>query len=309
MKASQITDFISVLKNEFPSSNLAHMNCFRQLIIAGSFADWLKNQSNISSPSWNAIPDVNIYVIISGSPSEEIEAMTALGSLYNNIHQKFKSVSLLLDLHPFSMSISLGKVSPNRTLQLTSRVLNMNGYFPDYCWWGWKSNYIHIVGTDVLSTMDIKPPKRDANWIKNMHMAFSSYSNVMYMIALSNMVTDPLTRFDESYRYLKEVIKDGISLGLSVHDYPNFDYSVIKEWKNRTEDFYSTYYGEREATIVGKVLDIEKNYFPNRTKENAELLQKMFCELHTDVYEKGFKARVSEICGDLNINWNIPKWY
>lgn len=306
MKNITIENWLSEFKLELSKSSLIRMPCFKQVIIAGSYADWLKNPSGVSAPSWKAIPDINIYVLVEATPAEEIDAMTQLGYLYRTMMEKHCNPSLLLDLHPFS--ISVGTVIPYNTLQVTSRILNVNGCFPDYCWYGWKSNYIHIAGEDILSEMDISHPARDQTWLKHMHMAFSSYSNVMYMTALSSMVSDPLVRFDEAYRYLKEVIKDGISLGLSVKDYPIFDYSIIKKWKDHTVEFYAKFYGQEEAEIVQHVVEIEQNYFPNRTAENADILQRYFCNLHSAVYEKGFKARCLELTGSTLFT-DIPKWY
>ena len=306
MKNITIENWLSEFKLELSKSSLIRMPCFKQVIIAGSYADWLKNPSGVSAPCWKAIPDINIYVLVEATPAEEIDAMTQLGYLYRTLMEKQCNPSLLLDLHPFS--ISVGTVIPYNTLQVTSRILNVNGCFPDYCWYGWKSNYIHIAGEDILSKMDIPHPARDKMWLKHMHMAFSSYSNVMYMTALSSMVSDPLVRFDEAYRYLKEVIKDGISLGLSVKDYPIFDYSIIKKWKDHTVEFYSRFYGQKEAEIVQHVVEIEQNYFPNRTAENADILQRYFCNLHSAVYEKGFKARCLELTGSTLFT-DIPKWY
>lgn len=307
MEQNAVARWLSDFQTEFSKSSLSQMPYFRQVIVAGSYADWMKNPSGVSNPSWKAIPDVNIYVLVEASPSEEIEAMTLLGNIYRSMSEKHKDLSLLLDLHPFS--ISVGKVIPHKTLQVTSRIINVNGYFPDYCWFGWKSNYIHLAGNDILAKMDINYPARDFTWLKNMYMALSSYSNVMYMIALSGMVTEPLVRFDEAFRYLKEVMKDGISLGLSIKDYPNFSYSIIKQWKSQTDDFYLQFYGKSESEIVKHILTIEQNYFEYRTAENADLLQKEFCALHESVYEKGFKARCLEICGDTNKFGKIPKWY
>ena len=307
MEQVLITKWVDDLKVELSRSSLMKMPCFKQVIIAGSYADWLKNPNGVSSPSWKAIPDVNIYVLVTANPAEEIDAMTALGNVYRTMMEKHTEISLLLDLHPFAMSV--GKVVPGNTLQITSRIINALGSYPDYCWFGWKSNYITLLGEDFISQMDVRHPVRDIVWLEHMHMAFASYSNVMSMIALSSMVTNPLTRFDESYRYLKEVIKDGISLGLSLDEYPDFDYSVIKQWKDKTDHFYETYYGAEEAAIVRHVLEVEKDYFAHRTAENAEIMQKEFAILHAAVYEKGFKARCIEIYGGFAPIFMIPKWY
>jgi len=307
MTRINVTSWLEDLQIELCKSPLTKADYFRQVIIAGSYADWMRNHSGVSAPSWKAIPDINIYVLVDASPAEEIDAMTALGNIYRNMLEKRKDISLLLDLHPFSMSV--GTVIPNKTLQITSRVLNLKGCYPDYCWFGWKSNYIHVTGNDILSKMNVNHPVRDVVWLKHMHMAFASYSNVMYMIALSSMVTDPLVRFDEAYRYLKEVIKDGISLGLPIKDYPDFDYSIIKKWKDCTDDFYLKFYGEEEARIVKHVLEVEQNYFHHRMAKNADVLQREFCMLHSAVYEKGFKARCMEICGSTETFTLIPKWY
>lgn len=313
MQQSLIRSWLNDLVGTFSQSPISQMNCFRQFIVTGSYADWLKNPDGVSSPSWNALPDINLYVLVSGSEEEQIVAEYELGLLYKQMMEKNKEINLLLDLHPFSRSV--GTIVLDRlNLQLTSRIINMKDIskYPDYCWYGWKSNYfvLYSKGEDALEKLDVSSPKRDLAWLKHMHMAFASYSNVMHMIALSSISVDSLEIFDEAYRYCKEVMKDGISLGIPISAEENFNYSVIKKWKDKSDTFYGEYYGSHERSIVEHILMIEKDYFSYRTSEQAKHLLTDFFTLKNFVYEKGFKARMLEIQKMQNDTLvSLPLWY
>lgn len=313
MQQSLIRSWLDDLVGTFSQSPISQMNCFRQFIVTGSYADWLKNPDGVSAPSWNALPDINLYVLVSGSEEEQIVAEYELGLLYKQMMEKNKEINLLLDLHPFSRSV--GTIVLDRlNLQLTSRIINMKDIskYPDYCWYGWKSNYfvLYLKGEDALEKLDVSSPKRDLAWLKHMHMAFASYSNVMHMIALSSISVDSLEIFDEAYRYCKEVMKDGISLGIPISAEENFNYSVIKKWKDKSDTFYGEYYGSHERSIVEHILMIEKDYFSYRTSEQAKHLLTGFFTLKNFVYEKGFKARMLEIQKMQNDTLvSLPLWY
>ena len=313
MQQSLIRSWLDDLVGTFSQSPISQMNCFRQFIVTGSYADWLKNPDGVSAPSWNALPDINLYVLVSGSEEEQIVAEYELGLLYKQMMKKNKEINLLLDLHPFSRSV--GTIVLDRlNLQLTSRIINMKDIskYPDYCWYGWKSNYfvLYLKGEDALEKLDVSSPKRDLAWLKYMHMAFASYSNVMHMIALSSISVDSLEIFDEAYRYCKEVMKDGISLGIPISAEENFNYSVIKKWKDKSDTFYGEYYGSHERSIVEHILMIEKDYFSYRTSEQAKHLLTDFFTLKNFVYEKGFKARMLEIQKIQNDTLvSLPLWY
>lgn len=313
MQQSLIRSWLDDLVGTFSKSPISQMNCFRQFIVTGSYADWLKNPDGVSSPSWNALPDINLYVLVSGSEEEQIVAEYELGLLYKQMMKKNKEINLLLDLHPFSRSVGT-IVLDCLNLQLTSRIINMKDIskYPDYCWYGWKSNYfvLYSKGEDALEKLDVSSPKRDLAWLKHMHMAFASYSNVMHMIALSSISVDSLEIFDEAYRYCKEVMKDGISLGIPISAEENFNYSVIKKWKDKSDTFYGEYYGSHERSIVEHILMIEKDYFSYRTSEQAKHLLIDFFTLKNFVYEKGFKARMLEIQKMQNDTLvSLPLWY
>lgn len=313
MQQSLIRSWLDDLVGTFSQSPISQMNCFRQFIVTGSYADWLKNPDGVSAPSWNALPDINLYILVSGSEEEQIVAEYELGLLYKQMMEKNKEINLLLDLHPFSRSV--GTIVLDRlNLQLTSRIINMKDIskYPDYCWYGWKSNYfvLYSKGEDALEKLDVSSPKRDLAWLKHMHMAFASYSNVMHMIALSSISVDSLEIFDEAYRYCKEVMKDGISLGIPISAEENFNYSVIKKWKDKSDTFYGEYYGSHERSIVEHILMIEKDYFSYRTSEQAKHLLTDFFTLKNFVYEKGFKARMLEIQKMQNDTLvSLPLWY
>lgn len=310
---SQIRSWLDDLVGTFSQSPISQMNCFRQFIVTGSYADWLKNPNGVSCPSWNALPDINLYVLVSGSEEEQIVAEYELGLLYKQMMEKNKEVNLLLDLHPFSRSVGT-IVSNCLNLQLTSRVINMKDIskYPDYCWYGWKSNYfvLYSKGEDELEKLCISSPKRDLAWLKHMHMAFASYSNVVHMVALSSISVNSLEIFDEAYRYCKEVMKDGISLGIPISVEEDFNYSIIKKWKDKSDVFYGEYYGSHEKAIVEHILMIEKDYFNYRTDAQARQLLSEFFTLKNYVYEKGFKSRMLEIQKMQNDTLvPLPLWY
>lgn len=311
---STIRKWLDGLVQMFSKSHVSQMDCFKQFIVTGSYADWLKNPNGVSCPSWNALPDINLYVLISGSEEEQIEAEYHLGLLYKSMMQKNEKVNILLDLHPFSRSI--GTILPNcLNLQLTSRVINTQNMqkYPDYCWYGWKSNYFVLFSKgsdDVLKQLDVPSPKRDFVWLKHMHMAFASYSNVVHMIALSSIAVNPLEIFDEAYRYCKEVMKDGISLGIPISVGEDFNYSIIKKWKDKCDKFYEEYYGSDEKFIVERILAIEKDYFSYRDETYAKQLLVDFFTLKNFVYNKGFMARLEEIQKlQNNTLVPLPLWY
>ena len=313
VQQTQIRNWLDDLVKAFSQSPISRMSCFRQFIVTGSYADWLKNPNGVSCPSWNALPDINLYVLVSGSEEEQIEAEYELGLLYQSMMKENKEVNLLLDLHPFSRSV--GTIVPDcLNLQLTSRIINMKDTkkYPDYCWYGWKSNYfvLYINGEDELEKFQVSSPKRDLAWLKHMHMAFASYSNVVHMVALSSISVDPLEIFDEAYRYCKEVMKDGISLGIPISTDESFNYSIIKKWKDKCDKFYGEYYGPHEKSIVERILAIEKDYFSYRNETYARQLLSDFFTLKNYVYNKGFMARMSEIQKLQNDSLvPLPLWY
>ena len=105
-------------------------------------------------------------------------------------------------------------------------------------------------------------------------------------------------------------MKDGISLGIPISAEENFNYSVIKKWKDKSDTFYGEYYGSHERSIVEHILMIEKDYFSYRTSEQAKHLLIDFFTLKNFVYEKGFKARMLEIQKMQNDTLvSLPLWY
>lgn len=309
-KQKLVEQFLNLLKIKFEKSEIYSDKTFKTFIVAGSYADWLKNKNGLSSPSWKSIPDINLYVIIKGSNKEHLVISSKLINIYREIETELK-INLLLDLHPFYKSYS--DVEPDKfNLQLTTRIINSNkiSSYPDYCWYGWKSNFVEISSKEksYLENLPISSPIRDREWLKYMYMAFSSYNNAVHMAVLSNMFEKQAEVFDEIYRYLKEISKDGMSLAIPRKE--NFDYLSIKSWKNKLPLFYEKYYGEKARQIIERLEEYENNYFYCRENISIESIASDFADLLDIIYQKGFFARKKELIPNISDEFlEMPLWY
>lgn len=303
-----VEQFLSELKCSFMVSEIYSQKEFCSFIITGSYAYWTKHRGQ-SEPSWKSIPDLNLYVLINGDNMSHLHVAYELAKLYKQIAQKIK-INLLLDLHPFYKSY--GIIDENAlNLQLTTRVLNVNDMerYPECFWYGWKSCYVEICGKDSevwdrIGTM----PERDKRWLIGEHHALESYNNAVHMSILSAMFENDETIFDEIYRYIKEVLKDGISLAIPIAD--PFDFSQIKTYKHNLSGFYGRYYGEKAAKIVNETDAFENDYFVARKKTSIRYMATLFSELLECVYQKGFLARKQELMPEADVSsFKLLLWY
>lgn len=305
-----IEKFIMLLKKKVELSDIYKHGAFKTFIIAGSYADWKKNNNGISAPSWKSIPDVNLYLIINGSNEDHLLISSYFAKIYNEL-AKDMSFNLLLDLHPFYKSY--GDVDENKfNLQLTTRVINANNLnmYPDYCWFGWQSNYYELCAKEpnYLDKLNIQEPKRNSNWLKYMYMAFSSYNNAVHMATLSSMFEKDEAVFDEIYRYIKEISKDGMALAMSVDE--KFDYLDIKKWKSSLPDFYEKYYDEESKKIIERLEYYEQNYFEARKSTPISQIASEFAILLDIIYKKGFIERKHQLVRTLKDDYfTLPMWY
>lgn len=305
-----VENFLELLKFYIENSDLVEMKEYVTFIVAGSYADWKKNPMGRVAPSWKSVPDLNLYLLIKGTNATHLLIGNKLAEIYRKL-LKDKEINFLLDLHPFYKSY--GKIDDNKfNLQLTSRVINMNdiGSYPDYCWYGWKSNFIELCPNNSGFGLDVDQyiPKRDIVWLKYMFMALNSYNNVVHMIVLSGIFENKECVFDEIYRYLKEVAKDGISLALSVNEY--FDYTRIKQWKDDLASFYEINYGKEASDVIKRMEHYEKCYFKSRLDTPVPTIISEFAVLFEAVYKLGFLKRKAELVkmGE-KIDIPITLWY
>ena len=309
-KYQRVEMFLKILKEEIEKSKMYYDEAFKSFIIAGSYADWKRNNQGDSSPSWKSIPDINLYLIINGSNEKHLAFSLELAKMYNEI-MRYLDFNLLLDLHPFYKSY--GDIDVSKfNLQLTSRVLNSDNFnkYPDYCWFGWKSNYFELCAREknYLDTIPVNDPKRDLTWLKYMYMALSSYNNAVHMSALSRVFEKDENVFDEIYRYLKEVSKDGMSLAVTVDE--KFDYLDIKRWKKNLPLFYEKYYGASAKGVIEELEKYESDYFKLRLHTPIEKIVAEFASLLQIVYEKGFMEREKELVKTRNKSqFTLPLWY
>jgi hypothetical protein len=288
------------------------------IIVTGSYASWLRNPGGLQHPSWESIPDVNLYACVIGNETDLLEMESVLGESALQAAGKVEPANLILDLHPFTLtagSVQLSKVN----IQLTLRVLNLAhpGHWPDYSWAGWMSNYVTLYPEETYPFGNLVPPvpKRDALWLRHMYLALCSYGNILHMLALSGCRYPEDFLFDEVFRYLKEITKDGFNLGIPLReDEPGDVVGMIAQWRYKSVDFYKKYYGPGAAGIIGKFVQVENNYFHLRSKGRANDLLESAIRLRNIVFESGFLRRLKEWGSTNRVNLEgifseMPLWY
>lgn len=128
---------------------------------------------------------------------------------------------------------------------------------------------------------------------------------------LSKFSYDLLTNevvFDEIYRYLKEISKDGMSLAVSVNQ--EFNYLDIKNWKSSLPEFYEKYYDENARKVIERLEYYEQNYFEVRKSIPISQIASEFAILLDIIYEKGFMERKNQLLKTLkNDIFTMPLWY
>lgn len=288
----------------------------KAIILTGSFASWLKGNKK-HQPSWKVVPDVNYYPLIKGS-EEDIIYFGHI--LYAIINETVKDLSkntrykynIILDLHPFSISPLKPQFKQNVVnIQLTTRIINIaqRERYPDYSWYGWCTNHIVLYPKGKKSICEGSQLNRDKTWLRNMYLALLSYGNVLQVLPL--YTSDKEHIIFEGYRYLKEIVKDGISLALTNDEFKNGKlYEIITQWKDKAINFYRNRYGEEAADIVKLLLYLDENYITYVGKcDNPVELVKKAIKLRNIVFKKGFKARLEEIDPKNKIFADLPLWW
>mgnify|MGYP001626201624 CR=1 FL=1 len=319
-----IKNFITLLTDNFVSrlelESIKKKEKLNAIILTGSFASWLKGNKQ-HQPSWKVVPDVNYYLLIKGS-EEDIIYFGHL--LYVSINETIRDVSknsrynynVVLDLHPFSISPSKPLFRKDIiNIQLTTRVINIaqKNLYPDYSWYGWYINHIVVYPKNYpkekIPLFDCPQLERNKIWLRNMYLALLSYGNVLQVLPL--YTSDKEHIIFEVYRYLKEIVKDGISLALTNEEFKNGKlYEIISQWKDKSIDLYKERYGKEAAEIVELLIQMEKNYltYVKRCNNPVELIAKAI-KLRNIVFEKGLKARIKEIDPENKIFMDLPWWW
>ncbi len=271
------------------------------IILTGSMASWLNHKDTNHSPSWGSIPDINLYAFVD-SGSKKARMNSYIGESIHNAQKELQNINFLVDLHPTANYVG----TPDEryaNIQLTTRSIALDNpdEIADYCWKGWKSNYhtLYPEKSDFFSRKDIEiqSPRRDERWLRNMYLALSSYGNFCTLSPLIDPGKQKERMFDEGYRYLKEIAKDGVQIALSEEEFQeNKGDSVLKNWRNQATEFYEHKYGEDASNIIELLNFYEDNYWKKR-KESGEGLNILenAIKLRDIVYERGFLKRLDEI--------------
>lgn len=319
--ANKINMFITKLTREFvKNKRWIDLKC---VFLTGSFASWLKERGS-HEPSWKALPDVNYYPLIEGTEEDIITVENLLLETIFNVTKILKEeeglqYNIVIDLHPFTISpykpvFELDIIN----IQLTTRIVNLTlkEMYPLYSWYGWLDNYIVVYpqNDDPLQELThMKELKRDGIWLRNMYLALLSYRNVLQILPL--YTREKCHIFDESFRYLKELMKDGVSLTLTEEEYERgLFYKILDEWRNKIVPFYTERYGEEAAKIISLIRTLDENYVSCRENiEDPTQLIKAGLTLDNILFEQGFKKRLREIPIEKKeldgIFQDLPLWW
>lgn len=280
--------------------------------------------SQLESKKIRMLPDINYYLLIRGTGEDIIlfhyllhkSIIEATRIISNNMMIK---VNVMLDLHPFSISYNKPIFKENIiNIQLTTRAINVSqkNLYPDYSWYGWYLNHIILYpenGNDILKTIPISPPNRDIIWLRNMYLALLSYGNVLQILPLYSLDKEHL--FYETYKYLKEMLKDGIALALTNQEFQEGKLHKILHgnWVEKIVSFYEERYGNEATEIVEQFVKIEEDYFSNVNVIDPLWLLRQAFKLRDILFNKGFMARLREFSVDgrmleemLN---SLPLWW
>ncbi len=285
------------------------------IILTGSMASYMKDEGSAHHPGWNSIPDVNLYVF-TDSKERQVRMNKHLGESINETAAGYDNLNFLLDLHPSTIYVGQAREDKNN-LQLTTRTISTENVYEiaDYCWHGWNSNYLtlHPPEKDFFAEKNIPKMKKDERWLRNMYVALVSYGNICILSPLADLEKQDQRMFDEGFRYLKEVAKDGVQVGLG--DEENGD-SVIKNWRYEGHSFYRERYGEQAAAIIELLNSADDNYWNMRKESYGLQMAESAVKLRNIVFKKGFLERMREIGsrkGSLQILENmygeLPHWY
>jgi len=232
------------------------------ILVTGSYASWLLNPNGHHQPSWKGIPDINLYPCVECDEKSQLDLEKITSRVITEITSNSNNINILLDLHPFTFTY--GHVRPSKiNIQFTIRVLDLSHKerYPDYCWAGWLANYVVLypVNSDPFQNWQIPIIKRDLNWLNHIYLALCSYGNILHMLALTKYQKQKSFIFDEAFRYIKEIAKEGIKLGLplKLEDTYATAYSmqVIHEWRYKAVDFYKEFYNLESIKHKNKIMN------------------------------------------------------
>lgn len=276
------------------------------IFLSGSFASWLREDSSYE-PSWAGIPDVNYYPVIDADETEMVRAAHELSAAVWRTETRVNketdvTYEIMIDLHPYSITPTTPTPEEGVVnLQLTTRTINKR--YPDryaaHCWHGWKSNY-HVLtpeGGDPLEDIDEAANiVRNEQWLMHRYLGMLSYGNALQI--LPYYTQDPKHLFDGAFRYMKEIMKDGATIGLSGEEYQYGKlWDLFENWDDVIFDYYEERFGEEAAAIVREAHEIENNYWECRKRpleEQFELISDGI-RLKNIIVERGFQKRIDEV--------------
>lgn len=308
-KLKKIDDFLNELKTEIELCKTYKNGKLICVIVTGSYAAYKLNPK-LGNINLAGVPDVNIYGIVNEDNNGHLQVALDYANVLNKVAKKL-DYNIMLDLHPFYKSY--GSVDNNKfNLQITSRIINTNNInqYPISFWDGWQSCFYELCSNKKAYFNELKFSKfeRNEKWLTDSFMALSSYNNAVHMAVTSGMYENKRHIYTEVYRYIKEVLKDGISIGVPLNQ--EYSFKIIKAWKSNLVNFYIKYYGIESEQIISKIQEIDNNYFKYLENCNIEELIELFSKLLDLVFNKGFCARRDEILkNDSSLFQTLPLWY
>ncbi|MBI5000539.1 MAG: hypothetical protein HZB92_03295 [Euryarchaeota archaeon] len=130
-----------------------------------------------------------------------------------------------------------------------------------------------------------------------MYLALTSYGNILQILPLFYLPLNRIGIFDEGYRYLKEIAKDGVTISLSKEEYESGEsFKLIKNWRYDLPSFYREKYGGEAEKLILKLITIENDYFYSRSKcrEPIDIVIDAL-KLRRIIFQHGFINRIDEL--------------
>lgn len=298
------------ISKRFVEAREPHKDCIA-VFVAGSFAAWLENPNGEIQPAWYGLPDINLYALLDAPEHQMTTAEKSLGQCIIESASR-SGVNVILDLHPFAMSSGLFKPD-SINIQFTARILNLANpaYYADYSWNAWyRLNYaLYQRDADLFRGWRPPPCVRNNVWIRNMYLALTSYGNILHMLSLTHQLLEPGYVFDETVRYLKELAKDGIAIGIPLN------VAVPSEREYKSVNFFGDRFGPEAHRIAQRLREIEMDYFGHRQHFDGldDLISDavLFKEI---LFYDGLRHRIAEWKSstgeDLSLVFSaMPLWY
>lgn len=198
------------------------------------------------------LPSINMYFI--AAPRKAAHARLLLSDHYSVLRKRCRSAGydIALDCHPYTVAVRPAFSSSYRCIEITSKVMDAGLQrlsLPPTIGGLWVEKYILVYGSDAAVRSLRTRIETNAEWFQAIHEALSRYKNILDHLPWALLWHDePKLLVEESLRYGKEAMRDGLTIILSQSDLDMGRQSELYySWKTDGSRFMSEHYGEDGA--------------------------------------------------------------